>query len=142
MCIPLNLEHEPPFNLKDLPKEQAGTTATQYLYTPISLDTNISPLISHESSGSGGVYKELNLYLSENRLHDLDKFEFKVAHSTETVLLAVTEELHTAKMAKLDLVLILLDLSAYIDNQPSDSQGISHQTQNHWFCMAMDCIQP
>ncbi len=37
------------------------------------------------------------------------------SHSTETVLIAVTEELHTARAASLSSVVILLDLSAAFD---------------------------
>ncbi|KAK3531739.1 hypothetical protein QTP70_027296 [Hemibagrus guttatus] len=50
-----------------------------------------------------------------NNLHDPNQSGFKAAHSTETALLAVTEQLHAARSAKLSKVLILLNLSAAFD---------------------------
>ncbi|KAF5897365.1 putative RNA-directed DNA polymerase from transposon X-element, partial [Clarias magur] len=47
-----------------------------------------------------------------NNLNDPNQSGFKVAHSTETALLSVTEKVHAARSAKLSSVLILLDLSA------------------------------
>ncbi|KAK3516012.1 hypothetical protein QTP70_000992 [Hemibagrus guttatus] len=46
-----------------------------------------------------------------NNLHDPNQSGFKAAHSKETALLAITEQLH----AKLSTALILLDLSAAFD---------------------------
>ncbi|KAM9454703.1 uncharacterized protein Hap1MRO34_020492 [Clarias gariepinus] len=57
----------------------------------------------------------MSLYLSQNNLNDPNQSGFKVAHSTETALLSVTEKLHAARSAKLSSVLILLDLSAAFD---------------------------
>ncbi|KAF5896568.1 reverse transcriptase, partial [Clarias magur] len=51
----------------------------------------------------------------ENNLNDPNHSGYKVAHSTETALLSVTEKLHAARSAKLSSVLILLDLSAAFD---------------------------
>ncbi|KAK3546414.1 hypothetical protein QTP70_026295, partial [Hemibagrus guttatus] len=50
-----------------------------------------------------------------NNLHDPIQSGFKAAHSTGTALLAVTEQLHAARSAKLSSVLILLDLSVAFD---------------------------
>ncbi|KAK1800122.1 hypothetical protein P4O66_006611, partial [Electrophorus voltai] len=50
-----------------------------------------------------------------NQLHDPNQSGYKLAHSTETVLIAVTEKLHVAKAAKQSSVLILIDLSATFD---------------------------
>uniref|UniRef100_A0AAY4D7U5 Reverse transcriptase domain-containing protein n=1 Tax=Denticeps clupeoides TaxID=299321 RepID=A0AAY4D7U5_9TELE len=61
------------------------------------------------------VYNQLSLHLSQNNLLDPNQSGFRTAHSTETALLAVTEQLHAARLAKLSSVLILLDLSAAFD---------------------------
>ncbi|KAK1790488.1 hypothetical protein P4O66_014374 [Electrophorus voltai] len=50
-----------------------------------------------------------------NQLHDPNQSGYKLAHSTEMALIAVTEKLHAAKAAKQSSVLILLDLSAAFD---------------------------
>ncbi|KAK3520024.1 hypothetical protein QTP70_010862 [Hemibagrus guttatus] len=61
------------------------------------------------------VYNQLSDYLLQNNLHDPNQSGFKAAHSTETALLAVTEQLHAARSDKLSSVLILLNLSAAFD---------------------------
>ncbi|KAL7875959.1 hypothetical protein AOLI_G00109220, partial [Acnodon oligacanthus] len=50
-----------------------------------------------------------------NQLQDPNQSGFKPAHSTETVLIAVTEKLQSPRPAKLSSVLILLDLSSAFD---------------------------
>ncbi|KAK1804787.1 hypothetical protein P4O66_003631 [Electrophorus voltai] len=50
-----------------------------------------------------------------NQLHDPNQSGYKLAHSTEMALIAVTEKLHAAKAAKQSSVLIFLDLSAAFD---------------------------
>ncbi|KAK9535963.1 hypothetical protein VZT92_005791 [Zoarces viviparus] len=61
------------------------------------------------------VFTQLSSYLHQNNLLDPHQSGFKVAHSTETALLVVTESLHAARANSLSSVLILLDLSAAFD---------------------------
>ncbi|KAK1799938.1 hypothetical protein P4O66_006456, partial [Electrophorus voltai] len=50
-----------------------------------------------------------------NQLYEPNQSGYKLAHSTEMALIAVTEKFLAAKAAKLSSVLILLDLSAAFD---------------------------
>ena len=51
----------------------------------------------------------------EHNLLDPHQSGFKIAHSTETALLAVTESLRANRASSLSSVLIILDLSAAFD---------------------------
>lgn len=61
------------------------------------------------------VYIQLFLYLTLNNLQDLNQSDLKLAHSTETTVVAIFEKLHAIRSAKLLLVLILLNLTAVFD---------------------------
>ncbi|XP_053346637.1 uncharacterized protein LOC128516962 [Clarias gariepinus] len=79
------------------------------IFSPVSLLSFISKILKRT------VYNQMSLYLSQNNLNDRNQSGFKVAHSTETALLSVSEKLHAARSAKLSSVLILLDLSSAFD---------------------------
>lgn len=59
-----------------------------------------------------------NLRASKKNIVHPNQSGFKAGHSMETALVAVTEELHTARGASLSSIAILLDLSAafYTEN--------------------------
>ena len=61
------------------------------------------------------IWNQLSSYLHQDNLLDPHQFGFKAGHSTETALLAVSEQLPTTRAASLSSVLILLDLSAAFD---------------------------
>ncbi len=61
------------------------------------------------------VFNQVSLFLSQNNKLDAKQSGFRCGHSTETVLLSVTEALHIAKADSKSSVLILLDLSATFD---------------------------
>ena len=61
------------------------------------------------------IWNQLSSYLHQENLLDPHQFGFKAGHSTETALLAVSEQLPTTRAASLSSVLILLDLSAAFD---------------------------
>ncbi|KAK5913205.1 hypothetical protein CesoFtcFv8_003009 [Champsocephalus esox] len=87
-------------------------------YRPVSLLPFLSKTLER------AVFKQLSCYLHQNNLLDPHQSGFKAGHSTETALIAVTEELHTAKAASLSSVIILLDLSAAFDT-------VNHQILLH-----------
>ncbi len=58
------------------------------------------------------VFNQVSLFLSQNNKLDANQSGFRSGHSTETVLLSVTEALQIAKADFKSSVLILLDLSA------------------------------
>ena len=78
-------------------------------YRPVSLLSFLSKTLERV------VSNQISLHLSQNNLLDPNQSGFKPAHSTETALLAVTEQLHAARAASHSAVLILLDLSAAFD---------------------------
>ncbi len=61
------------------------------------------------------VFNQLSSFLSKHNLLDSNQSGFRHGHSTETVLLSVTEALRIAKADSKSSVLILLDLSAAFD---------------------------
>ncbi|XP_075304653.1 uncharacterized protein LOC142366593 [Odontesthes bonariensis] len=83
-------------------------------YRPVSLLPFLSKTLER------AVFKQLSSYLHQNNLLDPYQSGFKVGHSTETALLAVTESLQTARANSLSSVLILLDLSAAFDTVNHD----------------------
>ncbi|KAL7846620.1 hypothetical protein SRHO_G00216000, partial [Serrasalmus rhombeus] len=78
-------------------------------YRPVSLLSFLSKVLER------AAYNQLSFFLTQNQLQELNQSGFKPAHSTETALIAVTENLQSARSAKLSSVLILLDLSAAFD---------------------------
>ena len=78
-------------------------------YRPVSLLSFLSKTLER------AIFNQLSSYLHQNDLLDPHQSGFKVGHSTETALLAVTESLHAARAHSLSSVLILLDLSAAFD---------------------------
>ncbi|XP_075313226.1 uncharacterized protein LOC142373735 [Odontesthes bonariensis] len=83
-------------------------------YRPVSLLPFLSKTLER------AVFKQLSSCLHQNNLLDPYQSGFKVGHSTETALLAVTESLQTARASSLSSVLILLDLSAAFDTVNHD----------------------
>ena len=61
------------------------------------------------------IFNQPPSYLHHNNLLDPHQSGFKAGLSTDTTLLAVSEQLHTARAVSLSSVLILLDLSAAFD---------------------------
>ena len=78
-------------------------------YRPVSLLSFLSKTLER------AIFNQLSSYLHLNNLLDPHQSGFKVGHSTETALLAVSESLHAASANSLSSVLILLDLSAAFD---------------------------
>ena len=78
-------------------------------YRPVSLLPFLSKTLER------AAFNQLSTYLQLNNFLDQHQSGFKVGHSTETALLAVTESLHAASANSLSSVLILLDLSAAFD---------------------------
>ncbi len=75
-------------------------------YRPISLLPFIAKILKLV------VFNQVSLFLSQNNKLDVNQSGFRSGHSTETVLLSVTEALQIAKADFKSSVLILLDLSA------------------------------
>ncbi len=61
------------------------------------------------------VFNQVSLFLSQNNKLDANQSGFRSGHSTETVLLSVTEALRIAKADSKSSVLILLNLSPAFD---------------------------
>ncbi len=78
-------------------------------YRPVSLLPFIAKTLERV------VFNQVSLFLSQNNKLDAKKSSFRSGHSTETVLLSVTEALRIAKADSKSSVLILLDLSAAFD---------------------------
>ncbi|KAK1786228.1 hypothetical protein P4O66_017940 [Electrophorus voltai] len=80
-------------------------------YVPTAFKTaRVVPILKKATLDSSSVTN-----YRPNQLHDPNQSGYKLAHSTETALIAVTEKLHAAKAAKQSTVLILLDLSEAFD---------------------------
>ncbi len=78
-------------------------------YRPVSLLLFIAKTLERV------VFNQVSLFLSQNNKLDAKQSGFRSGHSTETVLLSVTESLRIAKADSKSSVLILLDLSAAFD---------------------------
>ncbi len=78
-------------------------------YRPVSLLPFIAKTLERV------VFNQVSLFLSQNNKLDAKQSGFRSGHSTETVLLSVTEALRIAKADSKSSVLILLDLSAAFD---------------------------
>src|SRR4029434_9460142 len=76
--------------------------------------------------------KQVTEFLSRNNLLDPNESGFKSGHSTKTALLSVTEVLKTAKAAAQSSVLILLDLSAAFDSQPTHPSVYTVKYGHFW----------
>ncbi len=93
------------------PTAQKTTLNTSLLenYRPVSLLPFIAKTLKRV------VFNLVSLFLSQNNKLDAKQSGFRSGHSTETVLLSVTEALRIAKADSKSSVLILLDLSAAFD---------------------------
>ncbi len=94
------------------PTAQKKTTLNTSLienYRPVSLLPFIAKTLERV------VFNQVSLFLSQNNKLDAKQSGFRSGHSTETVLLSVTEALRIAKADSKSSVLILLDLSATFD---------------------------
>ncbi len=78
-------------------------------YRPVSLLPFIAKTLEQV------VFNQVSLFLSHNNKLDAKQSSFRSGHSTETVLLSVTEALRIAKAESKSSVLILLDLSPAFD---------------------------
>ncbi len=78
-------------------------------YRPVSLLPFIAKTLERV------VFNQVSLFLSQNNKLDAKQSGFRSGHSTETVLLSVTEALRIAKADSKSSVLILLDLSVAFD---------------------------
>ncbi len=78
-------------------------------YRPVSLIPFIAKTLERV------VFNQVSLFLSQNNKLDAKQSGFRSGHSTETVLLSVTEALRIAKADSKSSVLILLSLSAAFD---------------------------
>ncbi len=88
---------------------QALNTSLLENYRPVSLLPFIAKTLERV------VFNQVSLFLSQNNKLDAKQSGFRSGHSTETVLLSVTEALRIAKVNYKSSVLILLDLSAAFD---------------------------
>ena len=61
------------------------------------------------------VQRQLNHHMTENALHDKSQFAYKKYHSTETMLLGLTDEILTGFDDDKCTIIIFLDLSAAFD---------------------------
>ncbi|XP_077937991.1 uncharacterized protein LOC144383603 [Gasterosteus aculeatus] len=105
-CFPNSLKEA---RVNPLLKKPTLNPSEENNYRPVSLLPVLSKTLER------AIFNQLSSYLHCNNLLDPHQSGFKAGHSTETALLAVSEQLHTARAASLSSVLILLDLSAAFD---------------------------
>uniref|UniRef100_A0A8C2XFQ1 Reverse transcriptase domain-containing protein n=1 Tax=Cyclopterus lumpus TaxID=8103 RepID=A0A8C2XFQ1_CYCLU len=105
-CFPNSLR---PARVNPLLKKPTLDPSEVNNYRPVSLLPFLSKTLEQ------AISNQVSSHLHSNNLLDPHQSGFKAGHSTETALLAVSEQLHTARAASLSSVLILLDLSAAFD---------------------------
>ncbi|KAK1803213.1 hypothetical protein P4O66_021213, partial [Electrophorus voltai] len=98
------------------PSDKLHCSCILLLLTAFDLTLNHSPLTHKVGNVLDLIFTHTTTTSDfANQLHDPNQSGYKLAHSTETALIAVTKKLHAAKAAKQSSVLILLDLSAAFD---------------------------
>ncbi len=101
--------HSSRLGLPHCSKKPTLNTSLIENYRPVSLLPFIAKTLERD------VFNQVSLLLSQNNKLDAKQSGFRSGHSTETVLLSVTEALRIAKADSKSSVLILLDLSAAFD---------------------------
>ena len=91
----------------------------------INLKITVSNLPFASKIIEKAVLSQVNPYMEANDLHTPCQSAYRPAHSTETALLHVQNDLLLHLDERKDVILVLLDLSAAFDT-------IGQQDQNHW----------
>ena len=78
-------------------------------YRPISILCSLSKVLE------AVVHKQLLAHLVENELLDARKSDFKMDHSTQTVLLRLVDDIRSATDKRMITILVLFDFSKAFD---------------------------